>query len=251
MPPNGWGCRCEAVQLPGSSYEETKDENIHPPFVPEMFQVNFGKQGIAFPEGHAYFRRLPKDFARQAKDMAREEVRRVIANAEQYRRLKDDPNYINVQFDNYTGGVMATHIEHNFEQQVGRFGIPRGDYERNATTALYREGHSIILRGELGEAGVKQPDGFIDGVLMDIKGIEGNCLYSMNRANIQRVNTAILYFHNEAEFSLDEVRQKWNDLPDWINQNERITDKTVHLKRVMCVVNSNSGYKVYEIKNSE
>lgn len=102
--------------MPGSSYTETADKDIHAPVVPDMFQINFGKQGIAFPEGHAYFRRLPKDFARQAKDMAREEVRRVIANAELYNRLKDNPDYMEVRFDNYTGGVSAIHREHNFDK---------------------------------------------------------------------------------------------------------------------------------------
>ena len=80
---------------------------------------------------------------------------------------------------------------------------------------------------------------------------DNNCLYSMNRANVQKVNTAILYFHKEAEFSIDVVKDKWKELPSWIAQNERITDKTVYLKRVMCVVNGDSGYKVYEIKNPE
>ena len=76
MPPNGWGCRCEAIQLPGSGYEETKDENIHPPFVPEMFQVNFGKQGIAFPVSHAYFRNMPRNVWRGLEPQVRMEVLR-------------------------------------------------------------------------------------------------------------------------------------------------------------------------------
>ena len=60
LPPNGWGCRCEAIQLPGSSYEETPNTQINVPFVPEMFQINFGKRGIAFPPSHAYFKEMPK-----------------------------------------------------------------------------------------------------------------------------------------------------------------------------------------------
>lgn len=141
MPPNGWGCRCEAIQLPGSSYEETPNNKIVFPSVPEMFKINFGKQAIAFPQGHPYYRRLPKDFKRQAKDMARAEVRRVIANAEQYKALKDDPNYTEVRFDNYTGGVSAVHIEHSFDKHDGRF-------EREVLNAGYNEGMSVVLGKE-------------------------------------------------------------------------------------------------------
>ena len=61
MPPNGWGCRCEAIQLPGSSYQETPDDNIHPFGVPDMFKTNFGKQGMVFPPEHAYYKEMPKE----------------------------------------------------------------------------------------------------------------------------------------------------------------------------------------------
>ena len=60
MPPNGWGCRCEAIQLPGSSYDETPNTELSIPIVPEMFKVNFGKQGMVFPPTHAYFKEIPK-----------------------------------------------------------------------------------------------------------------------------------------------------------------------------------------------
>lgn len=164
MPPNGWGCRCEAIQLPGSSYEETADSAIEYPPVPEMFKVNFGKQGVAFPEGHVYYRRLPKDFKRQAKDMARAEVRRVIANAEQYKALKDDPNYTDVRFDNYTGGVSAVHIEHNFDKRDGGF-------EREVLNAGYKEGMSVVFGKEGSNVlGERFTDGLWNGKPFEIAG---------------------------------------------------------------------------------
>ena len=61
MPPNGWGCRCEAVQLPGSNYEPTPNENISYPPVPTMFQINFGKQQLVFPPSHPYYRGIPQN----------------------------------------------------------------------------------------------------------------------------------------------------------------------------------------------
>lgn len=73
-PPNGWGCRCEVVQLPGSSYKETPDSEIHPPAVAPMFQVNFGKQGVAFPVSHAYFKKMPREVWIQIELKVRDEV---------------------------------------------------------------------------------------------------------------------------------------------------------------------------------
>ena len=169
----------------------------------------------------------------------------------EYEKLKKDPNYSLVRYDKKSGGVLAIHREHNFEVEVGKFGIPRGDYERNAAFALLKAGYYVRLRSESGPVGKKQPDGYIDGVLMDIKGIEGNSLYAMNRANRQGVNTAILYFHDPALFNYKEVQEKFDYLPTWIKENAFIKDKTVYVKEVMCIVNEKSGYNIHTIKNSE
>ena len=74
MPPNGWGGRCEAIQLPGSAYKETPDTDIHPPVVSPMFQINFGKQGLAFPVSHAYFKEMPSNVWRHLEPSVRSEV---------------------------------------------------------------------------------------------------------------------------------------------------------------------------------
>lgn len=72
MPPNGWGCRCEAVQLPGSNYEPTPNENINVPYVPPLFRTNFGKYGIVFPKSHPYFNGIPQDELKKMNKVSRE-----------------------------------------------------------------------------------------------------------------------------------------------------------------------------------
>ncbi len=168
-------------------------------------------------------------------------------NKREYELYKKDKNYSVVKYDENNGGVLAIHNEHNFDTDIGRFGIQRGEYEKRSSEALYKSGHSIILKGEQGEVGVKQPDGYLDGELMDIKGIEGNCLYAMNRANRQQVHTVVLYFHDAQEFNFDSVKSKWEYLPEWINNNQRINNKTVYLQKIVCVVNKSNGYDIYEI----
>lgn len=166
MPPNGWGCRCEAIQLPGSSYEETPDKDIHPAGVPDMFRTNFGKKGIVFPPGHAYYKRFPKEYEQQAKTMARAEVRRILNNAEQYEALKADPKYKDVAFDYTNGGLKATHIEHNFDK-VG------GVYEREVMTAGYNSGVAVILQSEkFNEFKVRSTEGTWDGKFFEVAGRE-------------------------------------------------------------------------------
>lgn len=54
-PPNGWGCRCEVIQLPGKNHKETPDMDLKHCKVAPMFQINVGKKGVIFPKGHPYF----------------------------------------------------------------------------------------------------------------------------------------------------------------------------------------------------
>lgn len=56
-PPNGWGCRCEVIQLPGKNHKETPNTAIDLDRckVSSMWKVNVGKKGVVFPKGHPYF----------------------------------------------------------------------------------------------------------------------------------------------------------------------------------------------------
>lgn len=96
--------------------------------------------------------------------MAREEVCRVIANAEQYNRLKDNPDYMEVRFDNYNGGVSAIHREHNFDK-VG------GVFEREIMNAGYNEGMSVVLGKEGSNVlGERFTEGLWNGKQFEIAG---------------------------------------------------------------------------------
>ena len=55
----------------------------------------------------------------------------------EYYRLLNENNYTNVRFNEKTRGLSAIHREHNFDPKIGKFGIPRGDYERIAVDVLY------------------------------------------------------------------------------------------------------------------
>jgi SPP1 gp7 family putative phage head morphogenesis protein len=54
-PPNGWNCRCEALQVPNGLGKITPDRAIPPSPVPQMFRTNLAKTGLIFPKNHPYF----------------------------------------------------------------------------------------------------------------------------------------------------------------------------------------------------
>ncbi len=57
-PPNGWNCRCEAVQA-GRSEKQTKVPAVSENSVPAMFRVNLAQKGLVFPMGHPYYDGIP------------------------------------------------------------------------------------------------------------------------------------------------------------------------------------------------
>ena len=132
---------------------------------------------------------------------------------EEYERLRADKNYTDVKIDRKSGGLSAVHREHNFDPTKGCFGIPRGEYERLATEALRKNGYRVVLASEKAGKGTKTPDGSLDGVLMDIKAVEGTSKYTIKNkfdsARRQRVKSVILYFHTKELYSEERVADGW------------------------------------------
>ncbi len=268
-PGDRWNCKCELRQTDKNATALPVSDGKSDPM--RGLESNPAKAEELFSDHHPYYpsncascpfagsklMALARSFAGRKNCNACGKVDKSVKRAEQtpnkleYERLKKDKDYDVVKYDKDSDGVLAIHKEHNFATDIGKFGIQRGEYERRSSEALYKSGHSIRLRGEQGAAGIKQPDGYLDGALMDIKGVEGNCLYSMNRANVQQVHTVVLYFHDAEAFSLSDVQAKWELLPQWIMDTEHIENKTLYLKQVVCVVNEKDGYKIHKIKNPE
>lgn len=257
LPPLDWGCRCTTVQVsrnkyPVSNSQEACAAGERATSLPKqkIFRFNPGKDKVVFPPKHPYFK-LAKEEKKAVIEAIDGDMKRV-RNMEEYNRLIEDENYTDVAFDKKSGGIMATHKDHNFVAEVGRYNISRGEYEKHAQKALFRAGYSVILQSEKQSMpGIKTPDGLLDGKVMDIKGVEGNPLYSINRANTQQVHTCILYYHEAKEFDIDYVRHQWNLFPTWLASVDYINDKTTHIKEVICVVRNKKGYQIVDITKTE
>lgn len=59
-PPNGWGCRCEAVQSLEGYGNVTPDKNIPVVPIPDMFKTNLAKTGLIYPKNHPYYLGVPR-----------------------------------------------------------------------------------------------------------------------------------------------------------------------------------------------
>lgn len=148
-----------------------------------------------FPDRHPYYK-VPKQDKQVIGDTTRKEFNRTI-----YNRLKEDKNYTDVEFNETTGGVKATHIGHNTQDSDKAetfFGnMKPADLERECQELLYQWGHSAVLRNEFAnkKLGHTPPslDIEIDGKIMDIRsitqgGLLGNALMAKNRqlANVKK-----------------------------------------------------------------
>ena len=136
---------------------------------------------------------------------------RIEANRRAYERLLKDDNYADVRFNPTNGALSAIHKDHFFDPTIGRFGVPRGDYERISTEILYKYGYSIILCSEKYGYKVKNPEGYLNGKLFDIKSVEGtgknNVINNFKGASKKGVESIVLYYHDKSVFSEKQLRE--------------------------------------------
>lgn len=155
----------------------------------------------------------------------------------EYERLRNNAEYINVRYDRNTLGLMATHIEHNFDK-IG------GKYEKAVQSAGYNAGHSVILEKEFGEViGVRFTEGTWDGMQFEVAGretaTENNILRGLKHcAAKKKTEIAILYFPNVGfdEDLLSNAIRRYNGL-------KKLKDgQFLQFKRIICVENGEIVY---------
>ena len=150
-------------------------------------------------------------------DYRREQTRE--ENYQEYLRLKENPEYNEVVFDGKSGGVSAVHRLHRFDKQIGPFGYKRGEYEHHVVTILRQNGHRVILLSEDDyETSLKRCDGLLDGVMMEIKTIEGDGHWSVRTkiydASRQGADLLVLFFPKSNFFSVSRIEEGWKMCED-------------------------------------
>ena len=158
-------------------------------------------------------------------------------NFQTYLRLKIDPNYIDVTFDEKSGGVSAVHKEHKFDKQTGPFGYKRGQYETDAMILLREKGHLVILNSEFPKGtGIKSCDAILDGSLTEIKAIEslGRWTIRTKIANAvkQGAGIVVLYYPDSSLYAESSVQSGWKEVLSYSDPTAQAADEIT----VLCVM---------------
>ena len=126
-----------------------------------MFRFNSGKQQKTFPDYNPYTvsRCNDCDIAKGKIDLAfvpenevcaacrlirsinNAQKKRIEKNKSLYNKLVNDGKYKDVAFDETSGGLKATHNEHNLDKK-------KGWYETSIQNVGYKHGHSVVLEAE-------------------------------------------------------------------------------------------------------
>lgn len=164
FPPNGWNCRCTVVQVRKGKYSTSdpamailRGDNCTDGVKKKIFRYNPGKTLQLFPPKHPYYK-TPADAKSVINDVVHYEHNKAI-----YNRLKEDENYFDVEFNEKTGGVKATHIDHNLDK-VG------GKYELDTLIAGVKAGNIVVLENEKGEG--RHTEGLWNGKPFEVAGCE-------------------------------------------------------------------------------
>ena len=188
LPPNGWNCRCTAVQVRQGKYPRSDSAaamaagaNCTDTPKKQIFRFNPGKQEKIFPPKHPYFpkgcgdcqyRQLAEDKDSpncqgcRALIRMQEDLKRREDNRREYERLKKDHDYKEVKYDDASGGMKATHKEHTFDQNTGW-------YETTVQDVGMRNGHAVVLEREIHTVYKKRnTEGRWDGDPFEIAGKE-------------------------------------------------------------------------------
>ena len=145
--------------------------------------------------------------------MVNELAVKIEKNRKEYHRFLNDDSYTDVRFNPKNGALSAIHKEHNFDPTIGRFGIPRGDYEKITLDILYDYGRNTVLGSEQTPRGIQVADGVLDGYKFEIKGIEGigknNIINNLKDANRKGAEVVILYYHDKSLFSEIQIQESY------------------------------------------
>lgn len=280
LPPNGWGCRCTTVQVRKGKYPTSDPElamrrgqNCTDGAKRKIFRFNPGKAMRLYPEQHPYFPKgcgscsrklnLAFDPKRQicvaCAELSR--LKRIEINRKLFNRLSKDKKYRDVEFNEKTGALKATHVGHNSHPNDKKkyFGdtITGDGLEKEFYDHAFNSGHSVIFNDEMkkGKNGNLLPslDMLFDGVLMDLKSITklkdhyGAALTGknkqLNRFNARsdvrvKADTVCLYFHEGDMFSKKRIM----DGVDYLREKA----KNVVIKHIICAIRTKEGIKIIQ-----
>ena len=257
-PPNGWNCRCTAVQVRKDKYPRTPSDEAMLRGAEAtandkrgLFRFNSGLERKTFPDYNPYTIQQCRQIRFGLEEESRKTVQKWIReNRKLYDRLSKDKKYMDVKFDPQTGALKATHVGHNEGNDIGFV------FEKKLVDMLYSTGHSIILCDEQKKDNngnkLTSLDMILDGIRMDIKSITKDKIFygaaiSGKNNQIARYNsrtdvrepadTVCLYFDDPTMFSPEKITKGYNYM-------KSKTNREIFVKHILCAVNSTKGLEL-------
>ena len=288
LPPNGWNCRCTAVQVRQGKYPRSDSAaamaagaNCTDTPKKQIFRFNPGKQEKIFPPKHPYFPKGCGDC--QYKQLSynadspncqaclalQADIKRREENRRDYERLKKDPDYRDVEFDEASGGVKATHVGHEVhsadkEETFFKEQLTSTQLEEKCQDVLYRLGNRAVLCNEKN----KNPqtnivdvalDLDLNGKRVDIASITQqttNIRNVLSGKNIQLkkfnhldyvtepADAVCLYFHEPSMYDSSKIVDgidKFKNISYTDKETGERRHPTNYIRRVYCVINTDDG----------
>lgn len=109
-PPNGWGCRCEAVQtLETDTTPANKTPDV---IIPKMFRTNLAEKSLVFPKGHPFYVDIPEHvLVKTVKQIPLEDAYRV----EDYKKTSILTHVLHEAHELHNNKVIAKTLIDNYK----------------------------------------------------------------------------------------------------------------------------------------
>lgn len=281
FPPNGWNCRCTVVQvLKGKNVPTDHDEAMSRGKVAVakdtkgMFRFNPGKEMRTFPAYNAYtiskcatcdkakcnLSEAPNELCKACLVLHTEtNMEEVQKSRELYDKIRDNKQYKDVEFDEKTGGLKATHVYHN-EKSNGAFYFGEEKLtglalEKECQDEVFKFGKTCILlpEGEKGKDGNELPaiDSFMFGRLVEIRSITSDSesyrnaickknkqIHDYNNTHETNADSLCLYFHDPEMYDPGKVFKGYQKT---YTQGEKTYENII--KHIYCVVKGRGIYQ--------
>ena len=218
LPPNGWNCRCTAVQVRKNKYP-TSDSNdaiergkacTDGP-KRAMFRFNPGKTLKLFPDKHPYYK-APNQVRDIAEKNAAEQLRKAQSfTPKQKHEILSQP--LDRQFDTIHVGnnIVKMHrlynpaqIDHNFVFNAAKL------FARNAEDVLIMpeiDTNELKARQLFGLVGNSNPDLRIDGQWIDVKSPKQTKRLTRNAIRAAKQNAAACITDDRCAISVNKLKE--------------------------------------------
>lgn len=224
-PPNGYGCRCEAVQAPG--VESDQKEIPSNSSVPQIFRTNLAKTGLIYPKGHPYF-----------KDIPAVELRKAL----EYLPAKN--SYLETYIGNHEINIHPWHGDKELDQNLDAVNILLKHDEKAKIQLLpvindkdKEIKHKFYSKKYLEKYPTKNADISYNGKIAEIEHASGTKSSIQNRIKDGKKQSDFVMLQVPDDVDMNEVikvangQMKWyenkEDLTVWVfNSNEKIELKT-------------------------